>query len=88
MRVGWFQVFGCRFGSPGKVHKAALRELLRLLVFERRVRTVVVVVLAVFFAEHFCLQNTREAFPVQALVPKTAAEGRAVGVPYGLPRAM
>ena len=68
----------------GDGRTAALREFLRCLVIQRRVRTVTAVVLAVFFAEHSCLQHGGEAFAVQELVAMAAVEGLAVWV---LPRA-
>ena len=57
----------------GGSRKAALRELRWRLVFQGRVRSSVVVILPVFFAQDFCLQHGAEALPVQELVPKPAA---------------
>ena len=72
----------------GGGRKAALRELHWRLVFQRGVRTLMVVVLAVLLAEHFRLQHAGEGFAVQELIAEPAVDSSgarkpAAGSPKG-----
>ena len=71
-----------RWRSPER-SKAALRELPRGLVAQRGMRSVMVVLVPVFFAEHFRLQQAAKEFHVEKGVPEPRVETLAVGV---LPR--
>lgn len=68
----------------GVAQKATPRKLSRGLVVQRRMQSLVIVALAPFFAQHFCLGQAAEAFHVEQFVSQAAVEALAVGV---LPRA-
>src|SRR5436190_1030460 len=65
---------------------AALREFLRGLIVQRGMGPGGVVVLAVGFAQHFCLQQRGKGFAVEELVPEPAVEALAVSVLPGAAR--
>ena len=75
--VGW--LFGGKCAAlrlperSGASRKAALRELHRRLVAQRRMWALVVVALAMLFAEHFCFHQPAEQLAAQELVPEPAA---------------
>ena len=57
----------------GGSRKAALRELHRRLVVQRRMRSMVVVAMAMLFAEHFCFHQPAEQLAIEELIVKAGA---------------
>ena len=78
--IGRVDAAGGRLERSESRLTAACRILSGRAVAQRRVQARVVVVVPVFLAQHFCLQQAAEALPVQELVTEPAVEALAVGV--------